>query len=157
MSKVLIVAEHLNGRLNLSATAKTVSAARAFSPAQIDVLVLSDAPAAIAADTRVGETAWLLARQEFLVAAGNPKAILIFTAFLPQFVVPEHYAVSYTEVGATFLLLEIVTVGIYGGVGRYMAHMANRGRMMQWLNRASGTMMIAFGILLALVRRPQAA
>ena len=29
-----------------------------------------------------------LARQEFLVAAGNPKAILIFTAFLPQFVDP---------------------------------------------------------------------
>ncbi|MCO7189631.1 MULTISPECIES: LysE family translocator [unclassified Pseudoalteromonas] len=27
-----------------------------------------------------------LARQEFLLAAGNPKAILIFTAFLPQFV-----------------------------------------------------------------------
>ena len=29
-----------------------------------------------------------LARQEFLVAAGNPKAILIFTAFLPQFIDP---------------------------------------------------------------------
>ena len=29
-----------------------------------------------------------LARQEFLVAAGNPKAILLFTAFLPQFVDP---------------------------------------------------------------------
>ena len=27
-----------------------------------------------------------LAKQEFLVAAGNPKAILIFTAFFPQFV-----------------------------------------------------------------------
>ena len=31
---------------------------------------------------------WRLGRQEFLVAAGNPKAILIFTAFLPQFVDP---------------------------------------------------------------------
>ena len=27
-----------------------------------------------------------IVRQEFLVAAGNPKAILVFTAFLPQFV-----------------------------------------------------------------------
>lgn len=35
---------------------------------------------------RVGLLA--LARQEFLVAAGNPKAILIFTAFLPQFIDP---------------------------------------------------------------------
>lgn len=49
MSKVLIVAEHLNGQLNLPATAKTVSAARALSPDSIDVLVLSDAPDAIAA------------------------------------------------------------------------------------------------------------
>ncbi|MGK9568592.1 LysE family transporter, partial [Salmonella enterica subsp. enterica] len=39
-----------------------------------------------AATAKVG--LWALARQEFLVAAGNPKAILIFTAFLPQFVVP---------------------------------------------------------------------
>src|SRR4051812_14172667 len=29
-----------------------------------------------------------LVRQEFTVAAGNPKAILVFTAFFPQFVVP---------------------------------------------------------------------
>jgi len=49
MSKALIVAEHLNGQLNYSATAKTVSAARALSPERIDVLVLSDAPEAIAA------------------------------------------------------------------------------------------------------------
>lgn len=49
MSKILIVAEHLNGQLNVSATAKTVSAARAISGASIDVLVLADAPDAIAA------------------------------------------------------------------------------------------------------------
>ena len=35
---------------------------------------------------------WRLARQEFWVAAGNPKAILIFTAFLPQFVTPGPWA-----------------------------------------------------------------
>lgn len=49
MSNVLIVAEHLNGQLNVPATAKTVSAARAMSPQKIDVIVLADAPDAIAA------------------------------------------------------------------------------------------------------------
>ncbi len=48
MSKVLIVAEHLNGQLN-SATARCVSCALAFHAESIDVLVLSDAPAAVAA------------------------------------------------------------------------------------------------------------
>ncbi len=50
MSQVLVVAEHLNGQLNVSATAKTVSAARALSPEKIDIIVLADAPDAIAAD-----------------------------------------------------------------------------------------------------------
>ena len=49
MSKVLIIAEHLDGKLN-SSTARTVSAAAALSPASIDVAVLSDAPDAVAAE-----------------------------------------------------------------------------------------------------------
>ena len=49
MSKVLIVAEHLNGKLN-AATAKCVSAAQALSPEAIDILVLAADPAPVAAE-----------------------------------------------------------------------------------------------------------
>jgi len=49
MSKVLIIAEHLNGKLNAS-TARCVICARELKPASIDVLVLADAPDAIAAE-----------------------------------------------------------------------------------------------------------
>ena len=49
MSKILVIAEHLGGKLN-SSTARAVSAAAAVKGDAIDVLVLSDAPAAIAAD-----------------------------------------------------------------------------------------------------------
>lgn len=49
MSKVLIVAEHLNGQLNAS-TAKCVSAAQALSPDAIDIVVLAADPAAVAAE-----------------------------------------------------------------------------------------------------------
>ena len=49
MSKVLIVAEHLNGRLNAS-TAKCVSAAQALKPESIDVVVLAADPGAVAAE-----------------------------------------------------------------------------------------------------------
>ena len=48
MSNVLVIAEHLDGKLN-AATAKTVSAAAALSPAAIDILVLAAEPAAVAA------------------------------------------------------------------------------------------------------------
>ena len=49
MSKILVIAEHLDGKLN-SSTARAVSAASAVNGDAIDVLVLSDAPDAIAAE-----------------------------------------------------------------------------------------------------------
>ncbi len=49
MSKVLIVAEHQDGKLN-AATAKCVSAAQALNPDAIDLVVLAADPAAVAAD-----------------------------------------------------------------------------------------------------------
>jgi electron transfer flavoprotein alpha subunit len=49
MSKILIIAEHLNGKLN-SSTARCVSCAREMKAESIDILVLADAPDAIAAD-----------------------------------------------------------------------------------------------------------
>ena len=48
MSKILIVAEHLNGKLN-SSTARCVTCARDLKPEAIDILVLADTPDAIAA------------------------------------------------------------------------------------------------------------
>jgi electron transfer flavoprotein alpha subunit len=48
MSKILIIAEHLNGQLN-AATARCVTCAKEIKPDSIDVLVLADAPDAIAA------------------------------------------------------------------------------------------------------------
>jgi electron transfer flavoprotein alpha subunit len=49
MSKILVIAEHQDGQLNAS-TARTVSAARAVQPEAVDVLVLADAPGAVAAE-----------------------------------------------------------------------------------------------------------
>lgn len=49
MSKILVIAEHLDGKLN-GATARAVSAAVAVGPECIEVIVLSDSPASVAAD-----------------------------------------------------------------------------------------------------------
>jgi len=91
-------------------------------------------------------------RREVLVALGNPKAILIFAAFFPQFIVADHYWESYALVGGLFLALELVAIAVYAGLGAIMARAAH-GRL-HWFQRGTGAGMIVFGVLLLLTRRP---
>lgn len=96
----------------------------------------------------------VLATREFLVAISNPKAILIFTAFFPQFLDRGQPAAEQLLVmGATFLVLEVVALAIYAmggaGAGRFFA--SSRGQKI--LNRVSGTALIAAGAALAASRR----
>lgn len=95
-------------------------------------------------------------RQEFLVAIGNPKAILIFTAFFPQFVVREDYWGSFLILGAIFLLLELLAIALYAYAGTRLSRVMRNPRGLRWINRISGGTMIAFGVLLAMAGRPAA-
>lgn len=121
-------------------------------------LLRAPAPPLAAPDETAPQTPDLraLARQEFAVAIGNPKAILIFTAFFPQFVAPEAYAMSYLLLGLSFLVLEVVAIALYALLGARVRRLARGGPAMRWFNRASGSMMIGFGLLLAAARRPGA-
>ena len=78
MSKVLIVAEHLDGKLN-AATAKCVSAARALAPDAIDIVVLAADPATIAA-----EAARIEGVSKVLAVANPANAHAIAQVLAPQ-------------------------------------------------------------------------
>ena len=78
MSKVLIVAEHLNGQLN-TATARCVTCARELKPEAIDVLVLSDAPDSVAA-----EAAKLDGASKVLTVARSENAHTLAAVLAPQ-------------------------------------------------------------------------
>lgn len=95
-----------------------------------------------------------LMMQEFWVAAGNPKAILIFTAFFPQFIDPDAYLTSFAVLGVSFLLLEVVAMTIYAAIGARLGTVVKGAKAFTWFNRLSGSLMIGFGLMLAFVRRP---
>src|SRR3546814_613395 len=78
MAKVLIVAEHLDGKLN-AATAKCVSAAQALSPEAIDIVVLAADPAAVAA-----EAAQIDGVSKVLTVANEANAHAIAHVLAPQ-------------------------------------------------------------------------
>lgn len=124
--------------------------------AWLGVRLLMSKPQAVSFDKRMHQPLGRLMRQEFLVAAGNPKAILIFTAFLPQFVVPSQYALSFTLLCMLFLLMEVVSVVVYALLGSNIGRYLRSGRAMQWFNRASGTLMLLFSVGLLAMKRPEA-
>ena len=78
MAKVLIVAEHLDGKLN-AATAKTVSAAQALAPAAIDIVVLAADPAGVAA-----EAAQIAGVARVLTVANPANAHAVAQVLAPQ-------------------------------------------------------------------------
>jgi threonine/homoserine/homoserine lactone efflux protein len=95
-----------------------------------------------------------LARQEFLLAAGNPKAILIFTAFLPQFVDPSgHIGLQFLILGVLFLILEWVAIAGYAYFGKVLGHWFSRPSMRRLFNRLCSGLLGSAGIGLLLARR----
>ncbi|UGQ47480.1 LysE family translocator [Massilia endophytica] len=103
---------------------------------------------------QAGATMSQLLRQEFLVAAGNPKAILVFTAFLPQFVDPSQpMALQFTILGGLFLLFEIAAIAVYAWMGVGMRRFLGDPRGRQLFNRSCATLLGGAGLGLLLSRR----
>ncbi|MGP5713469.1 LysE family translocator [Vreelandella alkaliphila] len=95
-----------------------------------------------------------LARQEFLLAAGNPKAILIFTAFLPQFVEPSgNVGLQFLVLGVLFLLLEWVAIAGYAYAGSFLNQWFSRPAMRRLFNRSCATLLASAGVGLLLAKK----
>lgn len=91
--------------------------------------------------------------QGFFVILTNPKSLLFFGVFIPQFIDPGRNAVWQTLIfGGTFMIVATVLDGTYallaGGAGRMLTK--TRIRV---LERMSGTLLISGGIWLALQKR----
>lgn len=87
---------------------------------------------------------------------GNPKAILIFTAFLPQFVsVGGSTPVSqqFLQLGVLFLLLEWAAIAIYAGLGAYLQRWFERPGPRRLFNRVSASLLGCAGLGLLAARR----
>ena len=98
----------------------------------------------------------VVVRSLYWRSLGNPKAILIFTAFLPQFVsvgstVP--VGEQFLQLGALFLLLEWVAIAIYAGLGAYLQRWFERPGPRRLFNRVSASLLGCAGLGLLAARR----
>jgi threonine/homoserine/homoserine lactone efflux protein len=100
-------------------------------------------------DREAAGAGWTMFRQGALSALTNPKGILFFVAFLPQFIDPSRsLVVQFVIMAGTFAVIEIATEV-------FIASMAHR--ISPWLqrvgrrfNQACGGLFIAIGVALPL-------
>lgn len=96
---------------------------------------------------------WRIVVEGFFVIWANPKALLFFGAFLPQFV--DLSAPTFPQImilGVFFMVVAGSTDAIYAVIAGRARHMLSTARV-KLLNRFSGAILMAGGVWLALQRR----
>ncbi len=100
--------------------------------------------------TASGRAAFLRA---LLVGLSNPKGLLFFSAFLPQFIRPgEPVAQQYLVLALTSAAIDCVIMAIYAFGGRH-AMRSFSARVMTWINRNCAGMLAMLALGISLYRR----
>jgi threonine/homoserine/homoserine lactone efflux protein len=86
----------------------------------------------------------------------NPKIVLFFFAFLPQFVDPasEHPTRDLAFLGVLYALLALPIKSAVGiAAGTFSEHVLRNPSIATWMNRVSGGVLVALGLRLAVAER----
>ncbi len=90
----------------------------------------------------------------YVVTALNPKSIVFFIAFVPQFVNSSEPALAqFVILEATFLLLAGTTLAMWALLAGYLRVYLQRPGTVRAINRVAGSFLIAAGLLTATARR----
>jgi threonine/homoserine/homoserine lactone efflux protein len=98
---------------------------------------------------------WRLFANTYFVTALNPKGIVFFVAFLPQFIDPGANAPAQLWVLAlTFVLMAIVNATAYAGFAASARRLLSSPRAQRHFNLGGGSLLLAAGLWALLARRP---
>ena len=84
----------------------------------------------------------------YVVTALNPKGIIFFIAFLPQFLDPSRQAIPQMLIcGATFLVLAITNASLYALMAAAARQTIRKPAVQRRVNRIGGSLLIGAGLL----------
>ena len=90
----------------------------------------------------------------FAVQAANPKAIVFFTALLPQFIDPAgNVPFQIAILALTSIAVEFSVLAMYGTFASRLSRVARQPRVMALFERTAGLLLIGAGLRMATLRR----
>jgi len=97
---------------------------------------------------------WRIFAHAYAVTALNPKSIIFFVAFMPQFIdTHQPLPLQMSIFIATFVGLAIVNAGGYGLLAAVARRTVRRPSVQKWVNRTGGSLLIAAGLFTLTWRR----
>ena len=82
----------------------------------------------------------------YITTALNPKSIVFFLAFIPQFIEPElPFTTQVVILGATFFVLAIISVLGYAALAIYAGQQLHLPLIQRWTHRIGGGLLIGAG------------
>ena len=99
------------------------------------------------------EPAWSMFRRGLWVNLLNPKAIVFFLAFMPQFIRPASPLLpQYAVLAATVVLIDVLVMWFFFAAAAKSFHrFTHNAHGQTLLNRIFGVLFVAVGMLLALI------
>ncbi|MCJ8518304.1 threonine/homoserine/homoserine lactone efflux protein [Pseudorhizobium tarimense] len=103
---------------------------------------------AVGEDKVTSERPFKIFLQAYVVTALNPKSIIFFVAFLPQFLDRnEPLLVQMVIFEITFLTLATLNAALYGLLASLARNQIRKPAVQRLVNRTGGTLMIGAGLL----------
>ena len=110
-------------------------------------------PAALAQPSSSG-SAWSMFWNACIVTALNPKSIIFFVAFVPQFVDPAKPLLTQLVVlEATFLSLAAINVAIWAVLAGELRARFHSPSTLRFVNRIGASFLVGAGLMTAMLRR----
>jgi len=101
-----------------------------------------------------GTRTWRLFADGFILQASNPKALIFFTALLPQFINARAAVLPQVAIlAATSAFIEFFVLSGYGLAAGRASVMAREPRFAAWTNRIAGGLLICAGAGIASLHR----
>ena len=117
----------------------------------LGIRMLSSSSESLEMSKKIDNKEWhAIMANAFVITALNPKSIVFFLAFLPQFINSEKPFITQSLIlGSTFLVLAIISVLFYSLLASYTGQQMRLSLIHRWTNRIGGCLLIGAGGMIA--------